>query len=90
MKVITSGDGRKGWAKEFTCAGTGNGGGGCGAVLLVEADDLFKTHNTDYGGGYDSYTTFRCPECNVLTDVTVPSSVYVRNFERKITDDRWK
>lgn len=82
MKVIASGDGRKGWAKEFTCTGAGNGNGGCGARLLVEEGDLFKTHSYDYGGGHDVYVTFRCPECKNLTDVKgVPSSVNVREKE---------
>jgi len=43
MKVIQKGRGQKGWAKEFTCTGKGNGDGGCEAVLLVEADDIFRT-----------------------------------------------
>jgi hypothetical protein len=32
MKVIRPGDGRRGWARRFTCTGRGNGGG-CRAVL---------------------------------------------------------
>jgi hypothetical protein len=78
MKVIQSGDGRKGWAKEFTCTGAGNGNGGCGAILLVEENDVYKTHYYDYGGGHDSYNTFKCPQCGNETDITVPSSVHVR------------
>ena len=78
MKVVQKGDGRKCWAKEFTCTGAGNGNGGCGAILLVEENDLYRTHHYDYGGGHDVYTTFRCPECRNETDVSVPSSVKVR------------
>lgn len=78
MKVVSSGDGRKGWAKEFKCTGAGNGNGGCGAILLVERGDIYKTHSSDYGGGRDSYDTFKCPQCGNETDVTgvpsVPSS----------------
>ncbi len=50
MKVIKSGDGRKGWAREETCTGQGNGIDGCGAELLLEENDLYHTRNTDYGG----------------------------------------
>lgn len=85
MKIIASGDGRKGWAQEFKCTGAGNGNGGCGATLLVEEGDLFRTHSYDYGGGHDVYTSFRCPECNNLTDVKVPSSVNVRDGEKRIS-----
>lgn len=69
MKVIQKGRPQKGWAKEFKCTGAGNGSGGCGATLLVEQDDVFHTHNTDYGGGHDVYNTFKCTECGVLTDI---------------------
>lgn len=81
MKVIKEGDGRKGWAKEFKCTGGGNGNGGCHAILLVEANDLYKTHNYDYGGGHDTFTTFECPLCHNETDVSVPSSVEVREHK---------
>ena len=38
MKVLKKGNGQKGWTKEFTCSGAGNGNGGCGAELLVDGD----------------------------------------------------
>lgn len=75
MKVIKKGRPQKGWAQECKCTGAGNGGGGCGAMLLVEIGDVFETqrncmHETDY------FTTFRCPECQVLTDISdVPANV---------------
>ena len=69
MKVIKKGTGQKGWSKEFTCTGSGNGGGGCGAVLLVSAGDIYQTHHYDYGGGHDVYKTFTCPCCHVKTDI---------------------
>ena len=69
MKVIKKGRPQKGWAKECTCTGSGNGGGGCGAVLLVEEDDLFRTGRHYYDGTSDSYVTFACGECGVLTDI---------------------
>lgn len=40
MKVVKVGREQKGWAKEFVCTGSGNGGGGCRARLLVSEEDL--------------------------------------------------
>jgi hypothetical protein len=78
MKVIQEGDGRTGWAKEFECTGAGNGNGGCGAILLVEQGDLYHTYNHDYGGGKETFITFKCPECGNETDVKgVPSSISI-------------
>ncbi len=42
MKVIKPGRPQKGWSHEFTCTGDGNGRGGCGAILLVEQEDLYE------------------------------------------------
>jgi hypothetical protein len=77
MKVITPGRPQTGWAKEFTCTGAGNAdGGGCGAMLLVEQDDLYETSSGHYDGSTDHYVTFRCSACGVETDIKdVPSSV---------------
>lgn len=89
MKVIKKGTGQKSWAKEYTCTGNGNKGGGCGAVLLVEATDLYHTHHTDYSGHSDTYTTFRCPECRVETDIPssdFPSTLNIPNSERSKID----
>ena len=76
MKVITPGRPQKGWAKEFKCTGAGNGDGGCGAVLLVEQDDLYRTSSGHYDGSTDHYVTFRCSACGVETDIEdTPSGV---------------
>lgn len=83
MKVIKKGSGQNGWSKEFECTGHGNGDGGCGAILLVEQNDLYKTYKHDHGGGHEVFTTFRCSECSVETDITVPSNIYVRESEHK-------
>lgn len=78
MKVIKPGRPQKGWACEKKCTGSGNGSGGCGAVLLVEEGDLFRTESHHYDGSSECYTTFRCPSCGVLTDIKdVPSNVRV-------------
>ncbi len=70
MKVIKKGRAQKGWAKAYTCSGAGNGGGGCGAKLLVEHSDLYITGSHHYDGSSEYYTTFTCPECHVMTDIT--------------------
>jgi len=68
MKVIEKGTGQKGWAKKLTCTGTGNGDGGCKAVLLVEEDDLYAQYSSSMGET-TTYVSFRCCECGVETDV---------------------
>lgn len=69
MKVLKPGRKQKGWSTEATCSGKGNGNGGCGAKLLVEEADLFRTSHSDYGGDTEYFTTFECSECGVLTDI---------------------
>jgi len=69
MKVIKKGSGAKGWSKRFKCTGSGNGGGGCGATLLVEHGDLLRTGSHHYDGSSDYYTSFVCVECGVMTDI---------------------
>jgi hypothetical protein len=67
MKVLKPGRNQKGWSKKKTCTGKGNGGGGCGAVLLVEQGDIFLTHNY-VRDEHDIFHTFKCVACGVLTD----------------------
>lgn len=78
MKVLKKGRPQVGWSAERSCTGSGNGGGGCYAKLLVEEPDLFATFHTDYSGETDRYATFRCVECGVLTDLTVPGHILER------------
>lgn len=68
MKVVKPGRDQKGWAQEYECTGQGNGGGGCGAVLLVERGDLFYTAR-HYLSEVETFITFRCMSCKVLTDI---------------------
>lgn len=72
MKVIKSGDGRKVWKGQLVCNGQGHTGSGCGALLEVELSDVFKTGGgQDISGvGEDVFYTFRCMECDALTDLT--------------------
>lgn len=76
MKVLEPGRAQIGWATEAECTGAGNGGGGCGAKLLVDQSDLYITSHTDYGGGTDHFVTFKCVSCGSETDLqNVPHSV---------------
>jgi hypothetical protein len=81
MKILEPGRPQKGWSTECVCTGNGNGHGGCGAKLLVEEADLFKTtsHCRDET---DTYVTFRCAGCGVLTDLASdkrpPHHVFVK------------
>ncbi len=77
MQVLKKGREQRGWSKEYTCTGKGNGGGGCGALLLVSEYDIYQTSSSDYGGGTDYYKTFSCSECGVETDI-VDSSAPVK------------
>lgn len=68
MKVLEKGRPQAGWSVEAICTGSGNGGGGCGARLLVEAGDLYKTHRY-CRDEHDVFITFSCPDCGVETDL---------------------
>lgn len=69
MKVLEPGDGRTGWGIEIRCSGSGNGGGGCHAQLLVEENDVFHSYASYMGRDEDHFFTFKCPQCGVWTDI---------------------
>lgn len=68
MRVIKKGREQTGWSQEIKCSGKGNGNGGCGALLLVETPDMFRTFQC-HAGETDTYVTFECSECHVHTDL---------------------
>jgi hypothetical protein len=69
MKVIKPGRAQQGWSAELVCTGRGNGGGGCGATLLVEYADIYLTSSSHYDGSTDTFRTFTCGACGVETDL---------------------
>lgn len=89
MKVIRKGREQKGWSTEAECTGGGNGDGGCGAKLLVEAADIYRTE-AQSRDETEAFATFQCPECGVLTDLvgvkTPPRHLWERDRLRKPAD----
>jgi hypothetical protein len=89
MKTIKKGREQKGWAKEFECTGNGNGGNGCGAILLVEESDVKYTgsHHSYGDSSPDHYYGFVCQECGCVTDFKnnsdVPSRI-INKIERVV------
>lgn len=82
MKVLKKGRKQKGWSTEANCTGHGNGGGGCGAKLLIEESDLYFTfsHARDET---ERHVTFTCCECGVETDLRdVPGQIQHRLPEK--------
>lgn len=65
MKILEKG---KPWQMEVICSGQGNNNHGCGAKLLIEKEDLYRTTSYCRDESTD-YITFRCPVCNCETDV---------------------
>lgn len=66
MKVVKPG---AGWSIEATCTGKGWNDGGCGAELLVEKDDLFRSTVSQMGRDTCSHVLFRCCQCGVRTSL---------------------
>jgi hypothetical protein len=87
MKVIKPGRTQTGWSMRKKCTGGGNGEGGCGALLLVEQADVFRTesHARDET---TRYATFECPCCGVLTDFD-SSEVPAWLFDRLKKQKEW-
>ena len=83
MKVLQAGN-PNGWEIEQECTGKGNGDGGCGARLLVSENDIFITTRADYDGSKEYYYTFKCPCCNVETDI--PKKDIVDRVRKKVLE----
>jgi hypothetical protein len=71
MKIKEKGTRQTHWEKEFECTGIGNDHmhKSCGALLIIEEEDLFITSFTNYGGDRETFITFQCIQCGSHTDV---------------------
>ena len=63
------------WSTNARCSGVGNGGGGCGVLLLVEEADLLVTRTKL---SVKITCSFRCAACGTITDIDVPKEVEKR------------
>lgn len=78
MEVLVKKSNKANWKMVLKCTGYGNEQGNgrkghlpCGAVLKIDADDIFLTFS---GGNYLEegdiiHYTCKCPECGSLTDI---------------------
>jgi len=74
MKLIQKGMTPSNWENQYVCTGWGKRSG-CGAVLLVNHNDLFGTYQfpSDRDGDRGLlHITFKCSECGVLTNINDP------------------
>jgi|GEM_PF-6506745 len=79
MQVFKKG---KHWSRKVKCTGNNNGGGGCGAILLITEKDIYEIidcsrcnndcHNCR------GLTVFCCPKCRVETNIRVSRNVVPR------------
>ena len=90
MEVIKKGPE---WSMDVECTGYGNGNDGCGALLRVTLDDVFK-NQVHAGNETNTYLTIRCCECSVMTDLArnhIPSDdIPIRIWNNAATGVRHK
>lgn len=63
------------WSKEFTCTGNGTDDRGCGAVLLVSEEDLYRLYYPIWDGETGSCSAFTCPCCGVETHLSLSYAI---------------
>lgn len=95
MKILSRGSKPKTGSAKVDCTGKGNELTGCGARLLITAEDLYLTSYTTsrtYGGR--SFETFCCPVCgsetDVETDLPDPSGSRPSKKERIRRRNEWR
>ena len=84
MKVLQKGN-PNGWDIEQVCTGKGNGGGGCGARLLVSWEDIFLNSHYYINGTSNIYYYSSCPECGIKTDI--PGKEIPADVKKKIKEN---
>lgn len=82
MKILEEG---KKWSIQSRCAGIGINGGGCGALIELEDDDIEVVLKlTDSVVEDEMYTereysyTFKCPCCNIESEINEDLPVLIR------------
>lgn len=91
MKVLKLGRPQNGYTIEHECTGAMNGGGGCGAVLQVEYDDMryYPGVPGDSWGSRDPQVMFRCCECGVVT--SIPSKLWPPRVQKLLPfTNKWR
>ena len=75
MKILEPAADAATWSMTCECTGKGNSGRGCGATLLISADDVYTTFQTGRLST-KTYKTIRCCHCGAETDLeNVPESI---------------
>jgi hypothetical protein len=88
MKVLVPGT-LKEFELEVTCTADGNKdtGSPCGALLLVNKDDIFITRSSSMGRYEEEYYTICCPDCKSLTDI--PERLLPGHIKEEAEKRRW-
>jgi len=72
---------------EVRCTGAGNGGNGCGALVVYERDELRYYKESDWGP--KSAVCSRCPSCGAITDL--PRDQWPQNYTQLTPfSTRWR
>jgi hypothetical protein len=83
MKIIGVGPNEEEWHQEVKCGQVL--GGGCGALLELEAADLYVINSRSLSFP-EIFICFVCPVCGTRGSVTGP----VAFFQKLPTEDAWK
>ncbi len=68
MKILEYGN-KASWETKQKCDANGWEGLGCGAKLLIDAEDIFISERIFIDGSSENYFTFTCPVCGQNSDI---------------------
>ena len=91
MKILEKAD-TESWYIDCRCTGFGNAAGGCNSLLRVEKSDLVYWPGVDAEtwGQRDPAVSFKCPVCNVRTDLGRDSWPKYHRTLQKVTASWYK